>query len=97
MSSMYVGEALAGEGNEVAHIDLLIGSKDGPVGVAFANALADIVRLANKQIQPNAISLANVSGKFWLGADPVTLHVANGLPVQAHHMAVYRMIRCQAG
>ncbi len=38
--SMYVGEALAGEGNEVAHIDLLIGSKDGPVGVAFANALA---------------------------------------------------------
>src|SRR5207249_798859 len=39
--SMYVGEALAGEGNEVAHIDLLIGSKDGPVGAAFANALAD--------------------------------------------------------
>lgn len=38
--SMYIGEALAGEGNEVAHIDLLIGSKDGPVGVAFANALA---------------------------------------------------------
>ncbi|MFM7486964.1 MAG: formaldehyde-activating enzyme, partial [Cytophagales bacterium] len=31
---------LYGEGNEVAHIDLLIGSKDGPVGVAFANALA---------------------------------------------------------
>jgi 5,6,7,8-tetrahydromethanopterin hydro-lyase len=39
--SMYVGEALCGEGNEVAHIDLLIGSKDGPVGIAFANALAD--------------------------------------------------------
>ena len=38
--SMYVGEALAGDGNEVAHIDLLIGNKDGPVGVAFANALA---------------------------------------------------------
>src|SRR6266513_5503631 len=38
--SMYIGEALAGEGNEIAHIDLLIGSKDGPVGVAFANALA---------------------------------------------------------
>jgi 5,6,7,8-tetrahydromethanopterin hydro-lyase len=37
---MFVGEALAGEGNEVAHIDLLIGSKDGPVGQAFANALA---------------------------------------------------------
>ena len=39
--SMYVGEALVGEGNEVSHIDLLIGSKDGPVGIAFANALAD--------------------------------------------------------
>ncbi len=38
--SMFIGEALAGEGNEVAHIDLLIGSKDGPVGNAFANALA---------------------------------------------------------
>ena len=38
--SMYIGEALAGEGNEIAHIDLLIGSKDGPVGSAFANALA---------------------------------------------------------
>ncbi|MDZ4779171.1 MAG: formaldehyde-activating enzyme [Planctomycetia bacterium] len=38
--SMFVGEALVGEGNEIAHIDLLIGSKDGPVGVAFANALA---------------------------------------------------------
>ncbi len=37
---MYIGEALAGDGNEVAHIDLLIGSKEGPVGVAFANALA---------------------------------------------------------
>src|SRR5215469_17710858 len=39
--SMFIGESLIGEGNEVAHIDLLIGSKDGPVGVAFANALAD--------------------------------------------------------
>src|SRR5205807_10390633 len=38
--SMHIGEALVGEGNEIAHIDLLIGEKDGPVGVAFANALA---------------------------------------------------------
>ncbi len=38
--SMYIGEALAGDGNEIAHIDLLIGSKNGPVGSAFANALA---------------------------------------------------------
>src|SRR6266516_2044748 len=39
--SMFIGEALAGDGNEVAHIDLLIGDKAGPVGVAFANALAN--------------------------------------------------------
>jgi 5,6,7,8-tetrahydromethanopterin hydro-lyase len=39
--SMFIGEALVGDGNEVAHIDLLIGSKDGPVGTAFANALAN--------------------------------------------------------
>ena len=37
---MNVGEALVGEGNEIAHIDLLIGDKSGPVGVAFATALA---------------------------------------------------------
>jgi 5,6,7,8-tetrahydromethanopterin hydro-lyase len=39
--AMYIGEALVGEGNEVSHIDLLIGDKAGPVGVAFANALAN--------------------------------------------------------
>jgi 5,6,7,8-tetrahydromethanopterin hydro-lyase len=38
---MYIGEALDGEGNEIAHIDLLIGDKSGPVGIAFANALAN--------------------------------------------------------
>ena len=39
--SMFIGEALAGDGNEIAHIDLLIGAKTGPVGAAFAHALAD--------------------------------------------------------
>ena len=38
--SMFIGEALVGEGNEIAHIDLLIGDKAGPVGHAFADALA---------------------------------------------------------
>jgi 4-hydroxy-tetrahydrodipicolinate synthase len=35
-----VGEALAGSGAEVAHIDLLLGKKDGPLGEAFAKAKA---------------------------------------------------------
>ncbi len=38
---MHIGEALVGEGNEIAHIDLMIGDKTGPVGLAFANALAN--------------------------------------------------------
>jgi len=39
-SALRIGEALAGEEPEVAHIDLLIGKKDGPVGAAFAQAKA---------------------------------------------------------
>ncbi|SIN78170.1 formaldehyde activating enzyme [Singulisphaera sp. GP187] len=39
--TMNIGEALVGEGNEIAHIDLLIGTKTGPVGAAFASALAN--------------------------------------------------------
>jgi len=38
---LLVGEALVGEGNEVAHIDVIIGEKNGPVGYAFSIALAD--------------------------------------------------------
>jgi 5,6,7,8-tetrahydromethanopterin hydro-lyase len=37
--TLSVGESLVGDGVEVAHIDLLIGSKSGPVGKAFAGAL----------------------------------------------------------
>ena len=40
MADMFIGEALAGDGNEIAHIDLIIGSKEGAAGIAFANALA---------------------------------------------------------
>jgi len=37
-----IGEALIGQGNEVAHIDLLIGDKEGPVGEAFATGLSNL-------------------------------------------------------
>jgi bifunctional enzyme Fae/Hps len=37
-----VGEALVGEGAELAHVDLVIGDKEGPVGGAFANALSQL-------------------------------------------------------
>ncbi|MCW3985140.1 MAG: bifunctional 5,6,7,8-tetrahydromethanopterin hydro-lyase/3-hexulose-6-phosphate synthase [Candidatus Bathyarchaeota archaeon] len=37
-----IGEALVGEGDEVAHIDLLIGDKCGPVGEAFASGMSNL-------------------------------------------------------
>ncbi len=37
-----IGEALVGEGDEVAHVDLLIGDKDGPVGEAFASGMSNL-------------------------------------------------------
>ncbi|MAE67756.1 MAG: formaldehyde-activating enzyme [Phycisphaeraceae bacterium] len=70
--SMYIGEALAGDGNEIAHIDLLIGSKDGPVGVAFANALADqksghsnllAVLTPNLAVKPATVMITKVTIK----------------------------------
>ena len=39
--TLATGEALTGEGDELAHIDLLIGSKSGPVGEAFATAFTN--------------------------------------------------------
>ena len=31
-----IGEALIGDGDELAHVDLIIGDKEGPAGQAFA-------------------------------------------------------------
>lgn len=70
--SMFVGEALVGEGNEVSHIDLLIGDKSGPVGVAFANALADqkmghsnllAVATPNLAVKPSTVMITKVTIK----------------------------------
>ncbi len=70
--SMFIGEALAGDGNEIAHIDLLIGSKDGPVGNAFANALARqsdghtnllAVLTPNLAVKPSTVMITKVTIK----------------------------------
>ena len=70
--SMYIGEALAGDGNEIAHIDLLIGDKQGPVGHAFANALARqseghsnllAVLTPNVAVKPATVMLTKVTIK----------------------------------
>jgi 5,6,7,8-tetrahydromethanopterin hydro-lyase len=70
--SMFIGEALDGDGNEIAHIDLLIGNKDGPVGVAFANALARqseghsnllAVLTPNLAVKPSTVMITKVTIK----------------------------------
>ena len=70
--SMFIGEALSGDGNEIAHIDLLIGNKEGPVGVAFANALARqseghtnllAVLAPNLAIKPSTVMITKVTIK----------------------------------
>lgn len=70
--SLFIGESLKGEGNEVAHIDLLIGDKDGPVGVAFANALSDqkqghtnllAVVAPNLMVKPATVMITKVTLK----------------------------------
>ena len=70
--SFYVGEALSGDGNEIAHIDLLIGDKSGPVGVAFANALANqshghsnllAVLTPNLAVKPATVMITKVTIK----------------------------------
>ena len=69
---MFIGEALAGDGNEVAHIDLLIGSKEGPVGEAFANALSRqseghsnllAVLAPNVAVKPSTVMITKVTIK----------------------------------
>jgi 5,6,7,8-tetrahydromethanopterin hydro-lyase len=70
--SLYVGEALVGEGDEIAHIDLMIGSKTGPVGLAFANALATqsaghtnllAVLAPNVAVKPSTVMITKVTIK----------------------------------
>ena len=70
--TMLIGEALVGEGNEIAHIDLLIGEKTGPVGVAFANALANqsnghsnllAVLTPNLPVKPATVMITKVTIK----------------------------------
>lgn len=72
LMSLLVGEALVGEGNEIAHIDLMIGSKNGPVGNAFANALATqsaghtnllAVLTPNLAVKPSTVMITKVTIK----------------------------------
>ena len=64
-----VGESLVGNRAELAHIDLLIGSKDGPIGDAYARALThpakgreglQVILEPNMQVKPATIMIPTV-------------------------------------
>jgi len=57
--SLKVGEALCGEGAEVAHIDLLIGERSGPVGEAYAKTLASDKNALQAILEPNVLVKPN--------------------------------------
>src|SRR6516165_3841152 len=72
MADFFLGESLVGDGNEVAHIDLIIGSKTGPAGTAFCNALTNnkdgftallAVVAPNLAVKPNTILFNKVTIK----------------------------------
>lgn len=50
--NLWVGTAIAGDGNELAAIDVIIGEKSGPAGAAFASGLAN-----QKQGHPAVITV----------------------------------------
>jgi 5,6,7,8-tetrahydromethanopterin hydro-lyase len=84
--TLSVGESLVGEGNEVAHIDLIVGSKDGPVGQAFAAAL-----LNQKEGHTNLLAVVAPN----LPAKPDTL-MANKVTIKGATQAVQMFGPAQA-
>ena len=72
INKLCVGESLVGEGNEVAHIDLLIGPRGSAAETAFCNALTNnkdgfttllAVIAPNLQCKPNTILYNKVTIK----------------------------------
>jgi 5,6,7,8-tetrahydromethanopterin hydro-lyase len=72
ISKVMVGESLVGDGNEVAHVDLLIGPRGSPVETAFCNALTNnkdgftsllAVIAPNLQCKPNTLLFNKVTIK----------------------------------
>lgn len=53
--TLKIGEALCGEGSEVAHVDLILGEKSGPVGEAYARVLASDKNALQAILEPNVL------------------------------------------
>jgi 5,6,7,8-tetrahydromethanopterin hydro-lyase len=72
INKVMVGESLVGEGNEVAHIDLIMGPRGSAVEAAFCNALTNnkdgftsllAVIAPNLQAKPNTLLFNKVTIK----------------------------------
>ncbi len=50
---MLIGESFVGEGAEAAHVNTVLGHRDGPVGVAWATALATLRRAGSGLAEPS--------------------------------------------
>lgn len=85
-ADFFIGESLVGDGNEVAHIDLIIGTKSGPAGAAFVDALS-------KQRQGHSTLLAVVAPN--LPAKPDTL-LFNKVTIKGADQAVQMFGPAQA-
>ena len=84
--TLLVGESLVGEGDEVAHVDVLIGSKSGPVGEAFAQALVN-----QKQGHTNLLAIVAPN----LPAKPDTI-MSNKVTIEGAAQAVQMFGPAQA-
>jgi 5,6,7,8-tetrahydromethanopterin hydro-lyase len=84
--TLQVGESLVGEGDEVAHVDVLIGSKSGPVGEAFAQALVN-----QKQGHTNLLAIVAPN----LPAKPDTI-MSNKVTIEGAAQAVQMFGPAQA-
>lgn len=91
-TSLWVGEAIAGEGDEMAGVELIVGDKTGPVGVAFSTGLASqrqghpstiVVLQPNVAVKPSTLLVSRVTlagGKPSLHFfDPVQQGVARAI------------------
>jgi 5,6,7,8-tetrahydromethanopterin hydro-lyase len=76
--TLATGEALVGEGNELAHVDLLIGTKSGPVGESFASAFTN-----EKEGHTNLLALVTPN----LAAKPDTV-ISNKVTIKGEKQAV---------
>lgn len=84
--TLQVGESLVGDGDEVAHVDVLIGSKSGPVGEAFAQSLVN-----QKEGHTNLLALVAPN----LPAKPDTM-IANKVTIKGAAQAVQMFGPAQA-